>query len=174
MENKQEKIKNIINQLLPKQSKEIYDRWYMLFKIWQNTNNLNNINEDNLFLYIDKISQKYAPSSLWTIYSCIKKKLLVEESIDISNYLKVIALLNVKNNEYLAKNATIFTREDVDNFLEKAGNDLYLREKLIVIIAIAGGMRSDELINLKFEDLILNKEGIKITITKSKSKTDRT
>lgn len=171
MENQEDKIKTILEELLPQKSKEMYNKWYQNFIDWINKNNINKINENIMLLYFDELSKLYAPNSLWTIHSCIKKKLILEKNIDIKNYGKIIALLKSKNSIYKAKKAKVFTREDIDNYLRNADDKLCIREKLILIIAISGGMRCDELKNLKFEDIKINDDGLKIII--NKSKTDR-
>lgn len=169
MECKKEQLQNILNELLPKKSKEIYNKWYDNFINWQTKNELFEITENTLLLYFDELSKNFSANSLWTIYSCLKKKILLEKNIDIKNFAKITNFLKIKNNDYLPKKAAVFKREEIENFLDNASNQEFIREKLIVLISLSGGMRCDELINLCFEDIKKNNDGLKVTIKHSKT-----
>ena len=53
--------------------------------------------------------------------------------------------------------------------MKTAPDEEFLREKIILLVRISGAMRSDKISTLKFEDINLNEDGIKITIERRKT-----
>ena len=75
------------------------------------------------------------------------------------------------NSTYQKKQANYFTKEDIDNFLEKAPNSgAFLLDKVILVFGIFGGCRSiSELLPITFNDInIIDEAGIWVNFTSPK------
>lgn len=70
------------------------------------------------------------PSTLWSQYSMLRSTLDIKKGIDMSKYSKLRAFLKRQNEGYLPKKSRVFTKEQVDNFLNNAPDNLYLMQKV--------------------------------------------
>jgi integrase len=122
--------------------------------------------------FLTKESATKAPTTLWTIYSLVKKYLLLECSFDLGHAERVNEFLKTLMRQHKKKKAAAFSREDIFKFLRAApseGEDLVC--KLVLLAGFYGGLRGCELVALTWQDLTFSKEGILLRI--AFSKTDR-
>jgi integrase len=119
-----------------------------------------------------KQSEDKAPTTLWTVFSHVKKYLFLEASYDIGHSSRIIDFLKTLSRTHKKKKAAAFSRDDIFRFLREApseGNDLTC--KLVLLAGFYGGLRGCELVALTWADLTFTKEGILLRI--AYSKTDR-
>lgn len=62
----------------------------------------------------------------------------------------------------------MFSPTDIDRFLKEAPEDK-IQFKLVALIAIFGGLRRSEMINLTWGDFINNQDHLSVTVAKSKT-----
>lgn len=100
-----------MNAILPKKSTDRYLQAYEVFRNWQKSHRTKSLDEKVITAYFSEASSNYKPSTLWSIYSMLKKILIVKHNVDLKSYCR----LRVVKNEFrwISKQeiARIFTRE---------------------------------------------------------------
>ena len=92
-------------------------------------------------------------TSLWQDNRAIKKFLLVYQNIDISKDLLINNFLKAKDKKHLKKKAKVFTKEQIDLFLDNAPDEQFCTIKCAAALGIFGLTRSSEMLALTFEDV---------------------
>ena len=79
--------------------------------------------------------------------------------------------LSMKSNSrgYVPNKSLTFERDEISKFLIEADDADFLQSKLVVLLALYGGLRRCEAINLKWDDVENKKERLKIIIRESKT-----
>ena len=116
-------------ELLPKQSKDIYDSNYKHFSEWRKLKNAG-ISENVVLAYFSHLKEKYKSSTLWSKFSCLKATIKLYDNIDISNYCTVIAFLKRQSEGYKPKKSKVLLNENIEAFLNTAPNEMYLGTKV--------------------------------------------
>lgn len=62
-----------MRRILPKRSVQRYELMYKIFMEWQEKKNMRSFDERVLVAYFSSIAEQYAPSTLWSRYSMLKK-----------------------------------------------------------------------------------------------------
>jgi hypothetical protein len=83
-----------------------------------------------------------------------------------TNYHNLIAYLKKLQKNHSSKQASVFEEEHVESIIKLKNFKI---EKVVFIIGFCGLLRAIEICNLNFEDVIVNKENIQITIKSSKT-----
>ncbi|XP_044766580.1 uncharacterized protein LOC123322667 [Coccinella septempunctata] len=73
--------------------------------------------------------------------------------MDIGRFYQVIAFLKQHSRGYVAKKSKVFTREELEYFLDAAPDEQYLLIKVVFIMGVAGGCRIGELVNMTVDDV---------------------
>lgn len=154
--------------LLPDKSKHRYEREYNTYKSWCISKNAKKYSENVLLAYFGELSKVKKPSTLWATYSMLKTTLNIYEKLDISNYAKLTAFLKKQNVGYSPKKSNIFTKQEIDMFIDQATTD-FLPQKVALIIGISGACRSDELFKMKMENIDCLEDKIIIAIPNTKT-----
>lgn len=118
--------KEAMEDLLPKESKKIYEVYYVRFKVWCQTKEVKYYSESVMLAYFSESAQEYKSSTLWAQYSMLKSCSMIHENIVIGKYGNLIAFLKRKSDGYVAKKSQIVTRKHVIDFLRKASEVEYL------------------------------------------------
>ncbi|KAJ8913120.1 hypothetical protein NQ315_006038 [Exocentrus adspersus] len=63
---------SVASSLLPEKSSSRYEREYRDFKNWQQKNGVNGVTEDVLLAYMNQLSARFSPNSLWAKWSMLK------------------------------------------------------------------------------------------------------
>lgn len=118
---------------IPQKSEERYLSQYQSFLKWQSeTETTGQFTEKVLLLYFKKMSEKLVASTIWGLYSMLKKTIQLKQGIDISTYKQLLAFIKENSKGYVAKNkAKVFSKTDIQTFLENAPDALYLTTKVI-------------------------------------------
>lgn len=107
-----------------------YNSTYVHFKKWMKTNGVLSVAEKVLLDFFTEIEQKSKPSTLWAYYSMLKTTLKSKDNIDISTWTTLTDYLKLKNIGYKPAKAKVFTKEEIDKFIDEAPDDYWLDIKV--------------------------------------------
>lgn len=123
--------------IIPEKSKDRYEKVYKMFKNWCEEEDGASINEKVLLAYfVHRNKALKSPGSLWAEYSMLKSTTFLKDAIDISKFSTLIAYLKRKNIGHRPKKASVFTKEDVKQFLNEASDDEFLILKVFMVILV--------------------------------------
>lgn len=127
--------KEIENDLLPNKSEKKYNQVYKNFKDWQLTKQTTSASEEMILVYLKKLKteKNYAPPTMWSNYSMLKKTLLSKKNVDISTYKKLTSYLKKNSVGYTSTQAKNFSAKQLEKFLTEAPDDKYLAAKVRMI-----------------------------------------
>lgn len=120
----------IKNNLLPEVSRRRYERCYQEFMKWRTAKNTTSFSENVLIAYFDDLSDKRKSSTLWTTHSMLKSTLSIKHDVDITSYLKLLAILRRKAVGYEGKQSKTFCPDEIKMFLSEAPDEIYLLTKV--------------------------------------------
>ncbi|XP_031333961.1 uncharacterized protein LOC116163974 [Photinus pyralis] len=159
--------------LLPRKSKDNYDKEFRQFEEWREQQGLNGVNEEVMLAYFHNYRRKLAPSSMWTKYSMVKSTLKVYKNVDISKYGKLISYLKNEARTHKPKKAKTLEREHVEKFLTQAPDSKYLMIKVALVMGISGACRCDEITKLTVDDIEDKGGYLYVSIPDSKTNVSR-
>jgi integrase len=160
--------------LLPAKSKVRYNICFESFMNWCASKDIEEISENVLLAYfLEKANVLKSPTSLWSEYSMLKLTISIYKNLDISKFQRLKAFLKRKNDGYQPKKSQVFTSEEITKFLQEAQNDTYLMKKVVTIFGVAGACRSDELYNLRVQDVQHKNSVIMVHISSTKNNVPR-
>ncbi|KAJ8919298.1 hypothetical protein NQ315_003882 [Exocentrus adspersus] len=123
-------VKEVMDGILPKKSRKIYEAQYDTFVKWCCQRKLENVNEDVLLK-----SKTLSSSTLWAHYSMLKTMLNVKRNIDVSKFYKLSAFLKRKSEGYKPKNAKVLTLDQIDKFLLEVPDKDFLMIKHLYLVS---------------------------------------
>lgn len=115
---------------LPAKSKNRYELTYQSFQKWQESSNINSVEEHVLLTYFQEQSTIKTPATLWSLYSMLKSMINLQLNVNIGNYNKLLAFLKDKSKGYTSAKPKIFTDEEITKFIEEAPDITYLATKV--------------------------------------------
>ncbi|KAJ8911188.1 hypothetical protein NQ315_006033 [Exocentrus adspersus] len=136
-------------------------------------NGVNGVTEDVLLAYMNQLSARFSPNSLWAKWSMLKSCLEIKESVQIRRFQKVIAFLKRKNERYILRKTKVLSKEQVERFLLDAPDDLWLLAKIVTIFRTFGCCRCDELLSLDINDVEDMGKYVIVTLRQTKNLTTR-
>lgn len=162
--------------LVPQRSKRQYEKAFNDFQAWCSARGVRNgyLSENIVIAYLGELSSRYAPSTLWSIFSMLKSTLLVHSGKDIKGFEKVHAFLKRKSGNFTAKKSEVFSRENIMEFLSRAPDDQYLAVKLAMLFGIFGACRKGELAKMKVNDITDHDDHLFIRVPETKTGVPRT
>lgn len=116
--------------MLPKKSREKYERQHQLFLEWCGKHHITKYSENVVMGYFAEMAEKYSPPTLWSYYSMLKATLNVMDSVDIGNYKKLVPFLKQKSKGYAPKKSKTLSQEEAIKFLLNAPDITYLMMKV--------------------------------------------
>lgn len=117
--------------ILPTKSRARYERTYEEFINWRKGKDIKSSFSENVLLaYMDELSKKVRPNTLWSIYSMLRTTLYINHNVDIAKYLKIKAFLKRKNDGYKPKKSSILTTLQINDFITQASDDQFLFSKV--------------------------------------------
>ncbi len=119
-----------MDDILPNKSGNRYIQAYEVFKKWQASRGTASFDEKVMMAYFFEAGEKYKPSTLWSMYSMLKKTLICKENINIGKYCQLYAWLKKTADGFQSKQSNIFTPEEITEFVVKAPNFSYLGMKV--------------------------------------------
>lgn len=163
------KAEKAAQNLLPKKSRDSYDREYEKLLQWMAQNCVEHINETVLLGYFGDLADSFSPSSLWSKYSMVKKTLMVNKNINIVNYHKLSEYLKQRSKGYQPKKSKVLSREDVLKFIHESPNETFLMNKVALIFGVFGGCRRQELVNMLVTHVEDRKSVFVVTVPETKT-----
>lgn len=115
---------------LPSKSKNRYELTYQSFQKWQESSNMNSVDENVLLAYFQEQSTFKTPATLWSLYSVLKSMINLQRNVNIGNYNELLAFLKNKSKGYTSAKPKIFTDEEITKFIEEAPDITYLATKV--------------------------------------------
>uniref|UniRef100_A0ABD2WE08 Tyr recombinase domain-containing protein n=1 Tax=Trichogramma kaykai TaxID=54128 RepID=A0ABD2WE08_9HYME len=165
-----ELIEKARSNVIPEKSKSLYEAQYTKFKSWCSEMKLGNeISQDILLAYFQKLSETYAPTTLWATYTKIKAMVSCKENKDISKFLELHAFLKSKSKKHIVKKSKVFTPDEISKFLNEAPDTENLLHKVVLVIGLHGCLRTAELLAIQIQDI--KEEGTLYHITIPHTKT---
>lgn len=140
-------------QAVPMKSKDVYLRHYLEYREFLKNHKTESISENTLLAYLQHLLETKSVTSCWTIYSCLKKMIRVNDGIDISRWPLLTDVLKTKSATHKKKKAHVFKKEEIDRFLKDAPDDQFLEDKLALLLGLHGGLRTEEFLILMIEDI---------------------
>jgi integrase len=184
-----EKYEQARTLLLPKASKDKYDRVYKEFLQWRIQNKTESFSERTILAYLSEKQKKVCPSTLWSHSSMLKATLRAYHAIDLESYPSLHPYLKQNSVGHMPKKASIFQQKEIDKFLIEAPDEQFLMRKVMfsflfnffiffsqvaVIFGIAGACRREELTNMDVKDVVFYDDHVMVTIPDTKTHKPRT
>lgn len=116
---------------LPDKTDIRYQKTYHSFIKWQELNGITSFDEEVLLVYFNEVSKTLKCSSLWCMYSMLKRTLGRNNNVDITSYNRLLEFLKEKSVGFESKKAKIFTAEEIHRFMTEAPDEHYLAMKVI-------------------------------------------
>jgi integrase len=117
--------------------------------------------ESTVLAFLSEQATTKAAATLWTIFSLVKKYLLLERNVDLGTSGRITDFLKTLSRHHKKKKAIAFNRDELFRYFRGApstGRKLVV--KLIALTGYYGGLRSSELVALCWEDINFAQEGI--------------
>ena len=156
---------------IPEASKQIYEKEYLKFSEFLGKYQLlpQNASKNIVLSYLCLLSNAgYSPTTIRKIHSILKTTLLEKFNISIQSVKMEKYLKNLESKHSKKKSAT-FTQEHVSFFLQNADDSEFLLEKFLILVAIYGALRCEEITRLTWEDIKEDKDKLIISIQFSKT-----
>jgi hypothetical protein len=109
------------NSLVPSGSVRLYSQQWRKYLDWCSTKQI--YLEDVLLVYFQELSQQYAPSSLWTFYSCINCYFQSNEGISLKKFSALNRFLKLLSSRPAPKQSAVFTEDQLRQYLHNAPNE---------------------------------------------------
>lgn len=125
-----EVAREVVLNLLPSKSREIYECAYKRFIKWCEEKNVKTYSENVLLAYFFDLAKVLKSSSLWSQYSMVKATLSLKNGIEIEKFSKLRAFLKRSGDGYSPKKSRVLTSEQIEVFLKDAPDRKYLMMKV--------------------------------------------
>ncbi|KAF2886334.1 hypothetical protein ILUMI_19839 [Ignelater luminosus] len=100
-----------------------------------------------------ELSEKIKPKSLWIQYTMPQSTLSVHHNMNITKYAKLKALLKHKSHGYKPKKSEVLTSLELINFSTKPQMTSTCSQKWALVVSITGACCTQELHQLKIDDI---------------------
>lgn len=125
-----QEFEKAMNAILPKKSADRYLQAYEVVRNWQKSYRTKSLDERVIMAYFSEASAKYKPSTCWSMYSMLKKTMIVKHNVDLKNYCRLRAFLKTNSDGYQSKQSLVFTPEGLRKFIVDAPDISYLAMKV--------------------------------------------
>ena len=88
-----ERADSVASDLLPNNSKGVYESAYTAYAEWKKSKGANVTSESVALAYFDQMAKKYKPTTLWSLFSKLKSIIKIKEKIDIGKYNTLSAFM---------------------------------------------------------------------------------
>ena len=145
--------------IVPEDSVDDYIKWYNVLMKFLNNNNKENVDEDSIIEWFEwlKNDGKYAASSIFTIFSCAKKLLIVTTGTDCNKYYFAKEWLKKNAKNFVPKQAPIFEERQWREYIEM--DDVEMKEKTASIYGRFGRFRAIDYTNQYYNQFIREYNG---------------
>ena len=108
-----EKAQAATELLMPKKSKDRYMAAYKAFIKWQEKEGTNSFSEEVMLAYFSELTQRYKPSSLWSIYSMVATVVRIRHNVDPMKYPQLKSLARKNSKGYVPKKSKVLSTKNV-------------------------------------------------------------
>lgn len=117
---------------LPKKSTNRYMQVYNAYKKWkaENLKSLSVNEENNLLVYFKKLLETVKPSTLWSVWSMLRKTLGTRDNINISNFLSLNSYIKNTNKGYKPQRALVLRWHHIMQYMTEASDFTDLSKKV--------------------------------------------
>lgn len=132
-----EEAKSIIEtKTLPNKSADRYVLVYDTYMKWktENKNLLSSSEENNLVVYFNQLIKKLKPSTVWSVWSMLKKTLSTRDNIDMSRFQRLRSIVKANAKGYKPTKSFIFKWQDILKFINNESDYVYLAAKVSFFI----------------------------------------
>ena len=148
-------VDNILSDTIPEKSKNEYLHQWKLFVEFVGHDD--KPTETDFVQYVDYLhtQKKLAASTIWKVYSILNHMYQHHFAIKLQTFPKLTQLLKTYNASYERKVASVFSKENIETFLqmkELDGDHFWLLRKAVLTVAVSGGLRCAEITELVFDD----------------------
>lgn len=162
-------------ELLPEKSRDTYMKQYHGYIDWcigKRILRLDYWKEGAIFAWAVEQLRTLAPTTVRSRLAMIKAVIAArdEENVEVE---KTEKLLDQKDRKYVKKKSSVFSRQNYDDFLEKALDQQYLAVKVAASLSVMGALRKCELHDLTTDDIKLDDQGYMIHVKAHKSDEER-
>lgn len=81
-------------------------------------------------VYRNLMKRQYKPSTVWSMYSMLKKTLICKQNVDMKQYCRLRAFLKTNSDGYKPKQTLVFSSEEIRKFIVDAPDVSYLAMKV--------------------------------------------
>jgi len=161
----EKKATSYLNQTSPNKVNKMYDRYQNL---WKNHCMENMISEKeecddkNLKNFFQGLDEKYAPSTLWVVYSCVNSYFIEKFGRNLKEFPRLTKFLKNKTHRYVTTKSKVLTPEEVQEGLMTCMNSKdEMKTHLGVSVAFLyfGLLRSCDLLKVQMNDVSVDKNG---------------
>lgn len=126
-------VRSAESKLIPTQSKQLYLTSYNNFITWQESRGLTSISQKTCLAYFEHESKNKSSSTLWSVFSMLKKMIKLKHNINIGEYSDLIDLLKMNSKGHQYKKARTLQPPEVEKFLVEAPDDIHLATKVNIM-----------------------------------------
>jgi hypothetical protein len=132
-------------------------------------NTTNPITEDTVLSWLADRSKSYASTSLWTMYSLLKKYLLWHHKVDLGKAPLITAFLKTLNKTHKKKQAPAFKAEDIWKWLGRPITNENLWIKIACLFELYGTLRTSDTYPIEWKGLEELEDGVFVSIIRVKT-----
>ena len=161
-------------ELTTQKSTKTYNKWFERYEKYARDRTLSKEDVTTFMNWIChlKNNENFMATTITTAASCVSSRLKLKSHKNLMSHVLVKELIKKINKEHVPKQAPVFTREQIDQFLLRSPETQENQTiKLAAIIGINCGLRISELACLEEEDITILPNGTASVLLK-KSKTD--
>ena len=153
-----EDLSNDVDELLTnRNTRRMYARYQQMWVTYVKDNNVSEECDDqSLRNFFKTLRGRYAPSTLWVIYSCVNHYFIEKHGKNLKSYPRLNKYLKGATEKYVATKSKVFSPEQMDAILSFCAlSDQPDHHLLGVAVAIMyyGLLRISDLMNVNVEDV---------------------
>lgn len=145
---------NIIQELRPVKSAKRYDTAWKDFIEYSKLDD-QIPSEEHFIEYFDHLrnTKQYASSTMWSVYSMLNTNFQLMSGKKLQIFPRLQILLKSYEAGYKRKTANVFTKAQIDQFLENAPDiGEFVHIKAAVVLCYFGGLRCADLVNIETDN----------------------
>ena len=152
-------MKEILDKMQNSQVKKMYTRYQNLWHKYIKEEGVsveNEYNDVKLVGFFQKISRKYAPSTLWVIYSCLNSYFINMKGENLKNLPRLTKYLKNVTHTYVSKKSKVFSPKQIHRVLIHCQDSQDPKETLMgvtVSLMYYGLLRCVDVLNVRMCDV---------------------
>ena len=138
-----------VDSLLPKESKREYIKRYNVYKKFIAKQGLPYYTEESVLVWCEMLKQQgYQPGTLMTRWCSIKACLESIDNIRTAHWVVIKDWMKKNAKGTNPMQAPTFTAQQINIFLTRATDGIFIRHKVALILGLHGGLRASDYVNL--------------------------